>query len=207
MLTKELVIEIKKDINKGLSSKEIANRYGVSDRSINKIRKGETWAEVVVPDGKTWKLIDGLDLEVNELGEVRNATNKRIKKPSNNKGYLKVDSKLVHRLVMEAFVGKSPLQVNHKDGNKLNNRLDNLEYVTARENIQHAVDTGLIKKGSQSHRAVLDEEIVREIKIKLNNGYTQQDVVYWLEDYYGIKVSRGLIGLISTGARWSQVEI
>ena len=52
----------------------------------------------------------------------------------------------VHRLVAEAFIdGDTSLDVNHKDGNKLNNAVDNLEWVTAKENIQHAHDTGLHK--------------------------------------------------------------
>jgi len=44
----------------------------------------------------------------------------------------------VHRLIMEVYNGSSDLQVNHKDGNKLNNCLENLEYVTPSENIKHA---------------------------------------------------------------------
>ena len=47
---------------------------------------------------------------------------------------------LVHRIVMEAFKGKSDLTVDHIDGNKLNNSLDNLEYVTIQENIKRAWD-------------------------------------------------------------------
>lgn len=50
----------------------------------------------------------------------------------------------VHRLVMLAFVGESGLHVNHKDGNKENNRLENLEYVTRTENQQHAARLGLL---------------------------------------------------------------
>ena len=43
----------------------------------------------------------------------------------------------VHRLVMMAFAGVSTLDVNHKDLNKLNNNLDNLEYCTRKENVYH----------------------------------------------------------------------
>lgn len=50
----------------------------------------------------------------------------------------------VHHLVAEVFHGESVLEVNHKDGNKLNNHWTNLEYVTRRENHLHGVELGLI---------------------------------------------------------------
>ncbi|KKK95603.1 hypothetical protein LCGC14_2671120, partial [marine sediment metagenome] len=55
----------------------------------------------------------------------------------------------VHALVAWAFLGPRPLkkQINHKDGNKQNNHANNLEYVTARENIRHAVALGLTARG------------------------------------------------------------
>lgn len=50
--------------------------------------------------------------------------------------------KLAHRLVAEAFLGESDLHVNHKNCDKLDNRLSNLEYVTQSENMRHAVANG-----------------------------------------------------------------
>ena len=66
----------------------------------------------------------------------------------------------VHRLVLENFnpvKNMELLQVNHKDGNKLNNRLENLEWVTCKENIQHAINNNLRAK-------------INEIYKRANNG-------------------------------------
>ena len=111
-----------------------------------------------------WKDIQGYEgiYQVSSHGRVKSLNYNKtglegILNPNNNgKGYLQVyltknkKSKkvLIHRLVAQAFLYK-PIDknyVNHKDGNKSNNNVNNLEWCTRSENQQHAFDTGLINK-------------------------------------------------------------
>lgn len=106
-----------------------------------------------------WRAIHFGNYEVSNLGNVRVVVGKRpgsLKKASRSStGYYivglsyqgKCTTSLVHRLVAAAFLGECPAgyEVNHKDGNKANNRLENLEYVTRKENARHAFDMGLNK--------------------------------------------------------------
>jgi hypothetical protein len=55
----------------------------------------------------------------------------------------------VHRLVLSSFTLYSKLEINHIDGDKKNNIISNLEYVTKKENQNHALDTGLLKRDSR----------------------------------------------------------
>jgi len=73
----------------------------------------------------------------------------------------------VHRVVLCAFTNKPiryHLQVNHKDGNKLNNHISNLEWVTCSENLRHAFKHGLhSQQGEHNSFAKLTEKQVHEI--------------------------------------------
>ena len=75
-----------------------------------------------------------------------------------------------HRLVAENYLeqplNKNKNQVNHIDGNKLNNISDNLEWVTPKENIRHAIENDLssIKYGSKNLSSKLKEEDVKYIR-------------------------------------------
>jgi hypothetical protein len=109
-----------------------------------------------------WKDIEGFpDYQVSNLGRVKSfkCGKEKILNGSKQKGYMfvvlsenkMVKHKPVHRLVAIAFLGKNSMLVNHKDGNKLNNLLSNLEYVSNRENISHGF---LSKKTSSKYVGV-----------------------------------------------------
>lgn len=129
-----------------------------------------------------WKPISGFEnfYEISNIGAVKSLYYNRLLKPMIDRyGYLYVNlskngsykSKKIHRLVISSFSGESIKQVNHKDGNKLNNQLNNLEYCTCRENVQHAIQNGLINnKGKHHHFAKIKEEDVIEIRDKYKNG-------------------------------------
>ena len=107
-----------------------------------------------------WKSIDDFpSYEVSNLGQIRNKNTKHIKTAfHDNDGYLKVTlmncangkkqccRKSVHRLVATSFLGDHPdLQVNHINGIKDDNQVDNLEWVTNSQNVKHAYDSGIRK--------------------------------------------------------------
>lgn len=94
--------------------------------------------------------------QISSFGRIRNKKTGRILKlrPS-HRGYLKTNISIggrlktvfPHRLVAENFIPNpnNLPQVNHKDGNKENNHLDNLEWCSDTENMRHAFATGLNK--------------------------------------------------------------
>ena len=115
----------------------------------------------------------------------------------------------VHRIVARAFIplifGKT--QVNHINGVKSDNRIENLEWVTPAENIRHAYTTGLhpVRRTSDrrgenntNHKLTLEE--VREIKNMLNETDFSQIMIGRI-----FNVSNSTISKIKSGKRWREI--
>ena len=115
------------------------------------------------------------DYEITKEGDVINLRwgGRKVKPQPNGKGYLRVHIAgkmyFVHRLVAEKYVPNpdNKPQVNHKDGNKLNNCANNLEWVNNQENRNHALENKLHVCGEQCSFAKLtsiDVDYIREHK-------------------------------------------
>jgi NUMOD4 motif-containing protein/HNH endonuclease len=137
-----------------------------------------------------WKAIEGFEkyYEVSNLGRVR-----RIKASRRTRrGYVlsagKIDDKgnryavvllsvhgkytikRIHKLVAEAFIGKCPrgMKANHKDGYRMNNGIRNIEYITQKNNVKHAIGLGLFHV-TKKKKDMSDIQVFRQQMIKLSN--------------------------------------
>ena len=143
------------------------------------------WTEILGAEG----------YEASIGGEIRNAkTEQVLKQHIGRDGHLRIriagKTRLVHRIIADTWllkpVGKD--FVNHKDGNKQNCRVDNLEWVTRSENMQHAYNNGLKKPLIGSANG--------------NSKLTEEDVVFIREHYiagdkeYGAKALAKKFGVV-----------
>lgn len=115
----------------------------------------EKWLDIVGYEGiyKVSNFGNVLSLNFGPKNNGLSGKTRLLRKSKSSSGYYHVQlyrdgvssTKLVHILVASAFISnpdKKP-EVNHKDGNKENNTVDNLEWVSRKDNLKHAVETGL----------------------------------------------------------------
>lgn len=111
----------------------------------------EKYDKVDVIEGEEWRTFRNSIYQVSNLGRVRNTKTGKILKGTINQdeGYVRVSIQLprekrrkflVHLLVYECFISPNFDIINHIDGNKSNNRVENLENVTQKENMQKAAN-------------------------------------------------------------------
>lgn len=153
---------------------------------------------------------------IDEEGKVYSEYSKRYLTPCANKNntqnnYFRVNLQrqdgttnryAIHRMLMLAFrpvKDMENLQVNHIDGNKQNNDFSNLEWVTAKENINHAWDTGLshTRRGEKSNFSKLTQEDIRRIHKLSSLGYTNRKIA----DIIG-KCTSSNISYVLSGKTW-----
>ena len=167
-------------------------------------------------ENEIWKPIEGYGnhFEVSNYGRVRRISggrwpcfNRELSYRIAPNGYILVTlrfndgqkSIVVHRLVAEAFVPnphRAPF-VNHIDGNKRNNCASNLEWVTAKENMAHAIRTGLRKMGDEYDYTVIHKETLPALYGLRRIGLSYAEIGeilgispktvntrYWKKDYW-----------------------
>jgi len=116
----------------------------------------------------------------------------------NGKGF----EKTIHRLVADAFIEnpKRYKEVNHIDGNKVNNHYSNLEWVTQRENMLHAANILGVGLGENSGNAIYTEDQIHSVCKLLELGHINKDV----SDVTGVK--QHTVSLVRKGVAWKQIS-
>ena len=119
--------------------------------------------------------------EVSNTGLIRSVRVKELKPEATNRDYLRVSlyqgkgkwkHESVHRLVAKTFLPNPDNlpHVNHKNGIQYDNRVENLEWCTAKENAQHAVDMGLYPIGKRNNKTKLTIREVKSIRDLYSKG-------------------------------------
>jgi len=166
-----------------------------------------------------WKAIEGYEdiYEVSDQGRVKSLKfdKERILRTAlNTKGYLQAHlfhngerkTFLVHRLVAEACIpnpeSDERLEINHRNGDKTDNRVANLEWCTHSENVHHSRDVlGKTPRGESHGRSKLTEAEVRLMrKLYKVHGITQQILAA------RFRVSQMDVGFIVRRVTWQHVE-
>lgn len=166
-----------------------------------------------------WRDVAGYEnyFQISDLGRLRSKrTNKILSQTISKTGYYTHATKIggrkgksicfkIHRLVCKAFHPnpENKKSVNHKDGNKLNNHKDNVEWATQHENMTHAVSTGLLvnPKGEENNKAKLSEKDVIQIRMEYETTKISQRA---LAKKY--EVSRWTIQDIVTYTTWKHIN-
>jgi len=107
-----------------------------------------------------------------------------------------------HQLVLQAFVGPKPegMEINHKNGIRTDNRLENLEYVTHQQNVRHCIDVLGFNRGALHGLSKLTDDQIREIRALRKTGLALARIA----TRFGITASN--VFYIAKGKTWSHVK-
>lgn len=143
---------------------------------------------------------------ISEFAEIYDLKYEKYVMGHINKGYLRISlrtknkkqkSYYIHVLVMCTYSSdnRKILTINHEDGCKLNNRLDNLKWMTYRDNMKHAISTGLVKD-----KSMLSEPEVHNICTMIQDGMLIKDISSKLN------INKQTIYGIRSGLNWKDIS-
>lgn len=155
-----------------------------------------------------WRAIPGYPYLVSSDGRVC-----RVLRPQvDQKGYLglflcrdgTVRRFKVAALTAEAFLGPRPdgMEINHRNGIKSDNRVENLEYVSKRENTEHAIRLGLWPMGTSHGMVKLTEKDVLEIRRRRAAGEKPMEIAKSFPQVHRHTVSR-----VASGRGWRHLPL
>lgn len=135
---------------------------------------------------EVWKDVVGYEdlFKISNLGNLYSKRSNKILKQRKHKGYMHVATKIggrfgrnvcfkIHRLVANAFIDNpnNKPYVNHIDSNKANNNVNNLEWVTAKENTAHAIESGTISLQDIRDRNKVNRSLPDEVVVYIRSVY------------------------------------
>ena len=172
---------------------------------LNVMKEDEVWKDIKHCNGymvSNKGRVKSICRKVNSrFGLHRTVSERILKQAVTGNGYLQVwlgKSTSVHRIVAKTFIDnpKNLPYVNHKDGNKQNNNISNLEWCTPKGNVRHALELGIFAKikGEQAGASKLKEKEVLDIFFD-NRSHT---VI--AKDY---PISRTTVTLIKQKKNWN----
>ncbi len=161
----------------------------------------EIWRKIRTFSGK---------YEVSNLGNVRRIGRGPVAKSIGSHGYWQVHLsdrfakwQRIHRLIADAFIKRIPkgYVINHKDGDKLNNNVSNLEICTYSDNLYHAYRAGQKNaQGENNGQCKLTDEKVKTIRLLYSSGLSCPEIASRL------KMHKDWIWKVATKRAWSHVK-
>lgn len=201
-----------KDNYSKMTCKEIADIIGYKEESVrtiaSKMGVNKYYETLDLPEEEWRTHSDYPSYLISNKGRVKSKLRNKLIFTRVHYGYKecrvkdktgKNKSQKIHRLVAQVFITnpENKPYVNHIDGDKLNNNVENLEWVTAKENVAHAIESGLAKYRTDT----LTEKEVHGICKMISEGRSQREIMSVSQRFTTSRVQK-----IRQRRRWTRIS-